>query len=639
MRRLAAIALLAALPAYADAAEHADPQDAQPTAVTARLAGTRIHLTARFAFEIDAPGTAAGALAFVIPPRAVVTAGTAIVNGARHRLRLEKAETARRAFDALTLAPADGHQRAWAFVIDVASGLVTVDTLAARRAHVVLELALDAQTCFYNDARYVELPASWWAHLPAAPRTRPHVDDQEVTLACGDRSDDNNHWFGLASRHLRAQPAGERRIGTIAGMLPIEATHFAQVEIDLARELGDVPGDLHTVIVLDHSRSLRPGELEAERAIVAAYVRAAPASHVQVIAFARRAAPLLASWMIASRAAPQLDRAIRALPPRNGSNLDVALGEAAAWLARVHGTRRIVIIGDERLPARLDPDAGALASLIPTGVLVHAVAPVPGGGLVRDDDAVLAPLAAATQGIAASGGPEDDGSLDAMMLVRPTSLDRLTIGGSGWEMLQDPVGCTDSLTEGRACTWWAQSDGGGGPITIAGRVWNRPFERVVRADPSRARELARTLSVLGVLDRELQTQVDRVARAVSSVWSLFGRWGGDGGYEDLGGYGTFGTGRFSTTGGVTDTIGVPVLTRHEPDVRPQLAPAVARCGAGAVRVAIEIETTGEEIVAVEVRATPADAALEACIAEAVWDTTLRIADPPAHAMTHVVFGT
>ncbi len=639
MLRVAVVAVLAATPALA----WADEDNDAPTSVQATLVGTNVRMQATFAFDVQGPFVALDLHTFAIPSTAVVTSGAAIVGGKRHRLRLEPAESVERAFDALTLKPGSNDDRAWALAIDAGSSAVSVDVLAPYEAHVVLELTLDAPTCFYKDARYVELPSRWWQRLPAARRAS-HASDAELSEACGKVGDDGDtQWLGFASRHLVEQPAGERRIGTIAGRLSLDTTSFARVEIDLARELGDVPADLHTVIVVDHSRSMSADELEAQRAIVAAYVRAAPTSRVQVIGYTRRAEPLLPSWMVASHAAPRLDRAIRALPPRNGSNIDAALTEAATWLARVPGTRRIVLFSDERLADRLAEEPAALRALLPADTLVHVVHPASHGfGIERADDSMLAPLAAATNGIATFAATDDDGNIDATMLLRPVSLDHIAIGSSGWQTVDafvDAHACETRLVEGQTCTWWGEGAGAAGPVMLTGLLWNTPVARVLRPDPSQARTLARMLSVIQVFDADLQRQIDRVAFAVNSVWSLFAQWGGSGGYEEIGGFGTLRRGGF---GGSTHDTGIgrpgPGRGSITSELQGQLRSVVHRCRPGDARVTLDVETTLEEIVTLAVEVTPADGRVHDCIEEAVWDTTLRIANAPAHARSLVAFG-
>lgn len=639
MRWLAVAALFVAAPAWADGSDDEDPL----TSVTATLTGTTVRLQARFAVTLDDPGVALATETFTIPAGSVVTAASVVADGHRHRLHLEHAEAASKIVEALTLKPGTDGDRAWAFSLSGSAGLVTLDALVAKPVHAALELVLEMPSCFHRDARYIELPQRWAQHLVHGAHVVVGEDSPEIDEVCGDGSGEPARWIGFAARHLARQPAGDARIGTLAGRLPLEGAQFARIEIDLARRLGDVPRDLHTAIVIDHSRSMTAAELEAQRAIVAAYLRAAPLGHVQVIAYARKAEPQLAGWTIASHAAPMIDRAIRALPPRNGSNLDAALLEAGAWLARVDGTKRILLFSDERLAERLGSiEPASLAQLVPRGVLLHVVRPFEGGDtLDRDDEGALAPLAAATHGIEVTGGITESNQQDATILVRPISLDHLEISAPGWETLDVGVesrDCSIQLAEGHACTWWGRSTAAADTLVIAGLLWNTPFRRIVHADVAQARTLARILSVAQVLDGDLQEQVDRVAVAVNSVWSLFARWGGSGGYEDLGGMGTIGVGRFSGTshdGGVSDTVGF-TEGHIGLDLRRQIQPALAGCGAGTARVDVRVETTQEEIV--DVGVDTASAVLKDCVTEALWDTTLRIANAPQHATTRVAFG-
>ena len=642
MRRFLVVAVVAALPALANA----EPEDTseQPTSVEVAFAGTTARIKAKFAFEIEGPGVWVGLHSFAIPHNSVVTSGAAIVDGKRHALRLDKADEAKRAFDALTLKPTQRGNRAWVFVLDGGSDLVTIDLLAPRSAKVVLELTLDAPTCFNRDVRYVELDEAWWNRVPARDKTLTATNEQ-LDHTCSGDGGEHVRWIGSPARELSKQPAGHRRIGTIAGRLALPSTHLARVEIDVARVLSEVPADLHTAIVIDHSRSLTADDIETERGIVAAYLRAAPTSRVQVIGFARHAQPLLASWMIASHAAPQVDRLIRALPLRNGSNVDAALVEAAKWLAQVRGTKRIVVFSDERLGERFDGSAGALVELLAPSTLVHVVQPIGlGSGVERndDDESVLQLLAKATHGIATFASLVDNSVADATMLVRPISIDKLEVSAAGWERLDalpDGRDCSTSLREGVSCTWWGQGNGAAGPITISGLLWNKPFKRVIHGDPTQALVLARALSAMRALDEELQKQVDEAAHAVSSVWSLFAQWGGSGGYEDLGGFGTIGLGRFGTSSrdhGIG--VGSTGRGRGPLDLRAQLQPAVDGCRPSNVYVTINVETTLEEIVHVAVDVQPADASIASCITDAVWDTTLGISDPPPRVTTRVAFG-
>lgn len=652
MRRLAVLLLLAAGPAYAQV----DPDDTStdgglpPTSVHARLAGTTVELTARFAFDVDGPTFDVGIHPVTLPPGAVVTSAVATVNRSSHRLTLDDAEHIENVFSAFTTTVA-GSKRAWAVRIAKSSSGgsagVDLDIAAAARGHVVVELSVEVPGCFYGDARYAQVPASWYSHLDAI-RDRVKQDDH-LDGTCNVQSDVFPlEWLRFPVRELTTKPFGDARIGTAAGRLALGEDHVARVEIDLSSKLTQVPGDLHTAIVIDGSRSLSADEIETQRAIVASYLQQAPPqSHVQVIAYARHAKALLPSWMPAASSAPRIDREIRALAPRNGSNVDEAIVEAGVWLARATGTRRLIVIDDGRFASRISEIPTAqLAHALPDRTLVHVVdVSWNRSGLVRMDDLMLGELAASTGGIGVAAGMPEDHKLDATMLVHPLGIDRIKVTGSGWHDLQDLGSCPtidrgddELLAEGMSCTWWGRGDAVSGPITFEGFLWGQHITRVLRADPSQGRHLARELTTSdSIFDDDMKKRIDRAAFAVNDAWSMLVTWGGTGGYADIEGSGSFGFGRSgSSHDGVGDSIGF--ASGHvKLDLKKQLAPAVAACHATASKVTIGLETTLQEIVDVTVAVTPYDETIQRCIVEAVWDISLAIPSAPAMANSTTVF--
>ena len=595
------------------------------SAVGARLDGTTARLTARFSMDVRA-GMGLDVAAIPIPTGAVVTGGTAIIGSARHPLRLVEAESAQRAFEGLAAKPL-AREHAWALLVSSSSAAVSLNALAATEAKLTIELAVDMPTCFHRDARYALVPELWQQNVAAALRA---TADDALTTACAPSDTEGMKWLRFPSHQL-----GKQRIGMVAGVLAVEAGRLVRVEIDLAPRLADVPGDLATAIVIDQSRSMSASELETQRALVASYLQLAPASRVQVIAYARRAQALLPVWMTAAQAAARVDRAIRALAPANGSNLDVALHEAASWLARTHGTKRIVLVSDERLGDRFADIEKTLVPLVPASTLVHVVTPTGGTTTQRDDEGLLAGLAKPSEGVEVMAGDNPD----ATMLLRPTSLDHVEVKAPGWDTfgfgpMPDCAGL-DKLAEGNACEWWAKTATTSGPITIEGLLWNHRVSRIVSPDASQARTLARMLAGANTLEGDLAKQVARAAQAVDSAWSLFGTWGGKGGYEDLGGYGTIGLGRIGTTSSHdvgTGTLGPP---ERPLELTKLLQPAIERCKPTNAKVTVTIETTLQEIVDVAAKLEPANDAIRDCITEAVWDTTLSVAAPPAHGTTVV----
>ncbi len=645
MRRWLLAALLASSVTRGAHADEPTPEAPPlPHVVGGRIDGTVVRVVARFTVHGEGPGVWPAA-SLPLPEPSIVTGATAIAGGRSHRLSLVASDVARETFDALELGD-PANDREWAIQLSAESGSpdVLVDVAAPRAARLEVDLELELPTCFYNDVRYASLPTDWGAVLdPAlAARARKQVDG--LAEACG--GVETALWLAFPSHELASAP-GELHVGVLGGRLPLGAEHLARVELDLARELADVPADLHTAIVIDGSRSLTGTEAAEQRAIVAAYLRAAPHGSVQVIAYARDARALLPAWTDATAAAPKVERALRDLVARNGSNLDRGLQEAGAWLARADGTKRVVVFTDQRVAYRLEhATPAALQALLPQGTLVHVVALTGTTGVLeRADDVLFGGLAEATQGIGVRGGTDTHGAVDATMLARPISLDHVAFEAPGWTRVEhgtcalEPDG---SLAEGHACRWWGRGGVEAGPVTIEGLVWNKRFVRMVRPEPVYARELARELTMTNAVDGDaLRIAIERAAFAVDSAWSLLATWGGTGGYNDLGEIGTMG---MSSSGGCCGDVGTtssdrgyviaasPVL-----DLRAQFADAVALCKPDGARVEIEIETTQQEIVDVEVEVTGGSRALHDCIVEGVWDTPVAIKNAPEHATTSFAF--
>jgi hypothetical protein len=638
-----------------------DADDAIPRHVDARLEGTSARLNVKLTFDL----AGGNVVQIPLPTRAVVIAAVATIDGATRSLALVPALA-----DSEESTLGSRADRGWMIYVSGGAGAVWLETLAPHAAHLELDLELEAPTCFYRDARYLDIPPGWRDALDRDIARTLVAPSDELAANCA-RSPDLT-WIAFPSSELVAHPRrgdrndghGERlpihgagvahelaRIGDdrIAGhgeRLALDATeHIAHVELDLARELGTVPPDLYTALVIDASRSRSAKQAEIQRAIVQAYLQAAPRGHIQVIAYARTAHALLPAWSLAGASDAAIDRAIRAIVPRNGSNADAGLAEAAAWLSRVRGTRRVIVFSDGLPSMHLGATAGTqLAKLLPAGTLVHAVTLDDAAGeLARDDDATFAELANATAGMAVRGGLDEHGDVDATMLARPIALDRITVAGEGWETLgltDDECDGRSTLREGGSCSWWGDGDASSGPVTIEAMIWGRSVVRTV--DPARARalSLARTLTAITYIDGEKQLQIETAARAVSSAWSLLARWGGDG-------YGVPNTVLAGRTA-LAPRISIGQVNRMHPppsglesQLETQLEPVVATCNAGGVHVRIYVEITCEEIVDVQVEVTGAhggEVQLRDCVTEGVWNTMLSLPDAPTHTSRNIEFG-
>jgi Mg-chelatase subunit ChlD len=642
---VALLAVLLAVLAHAHADDATEDDDALrwPTRASLRLAGTMARIEARFVIDVEGPAlTSTNMFSFALPPDGVVTAGSVRVGSHVQALALGRPETIAR--DLAQLTSGSGTPRAWAIHIETTPIGATRDqavvgVVAPRPARMTLDVTIEAPTCFFADARHVLVPERWRVRGGA-----PFARADELAEACG-RATESENWVSVPARALARRQPGEQRIGVIASRLPLQSQHLARVEIDLAGTLSEVPGDLHTAIIVDASRSMTDEKRASQRATVDAYLRATPLGRVQLIAYARDARALLPSWTPAITAAPLIARAFATLIPKNGSNVDVALAVAGEWLARTRGTRRVIVFTDElvarELGQRLETHPDSITAGLPTKTIVHAVHLFGDGGtLVRDDDALLARVASATEGICVQGGADERSTIDASILVRPLSLDNITISGPGWRELDDlPLACNSArLLEGHTCAWLAEGTAAAGPITFAGFLWGRRIVRVVQPDPGHARALARMLVHYTGLTHELHEQVQRAALAVNDAWSLFATWGArSGGYPDEPSGGGTGWGTICDCRGF-GTIGHGSGTGSalsSDSVQRQLAASVRACKPRS-QVTVELETTRDEIVAVTV-AVDDTRAVRACIEEAIWSAAVTIPGAPGHAHTTLQF--
>jgi hypothetical protein len=610
--------LLASTPAAADLAK--------PVRLIGKLDGSTARISARYTLAVGATWSESQA-ELDLPRDGLVTAARASLGGTTHELALLGAEAAQAKFQALAGDEAKPGAKTSAVLVEAGYGRTKISVASARAGTLVVDLELAVPSCFLREVRYVAVPASWKAI--AGTTRKPSATDDELDVACG-RPTEDRVWTGFASHDVARLPSGAR-VDVAGDRVDLGGETFARVELGLANVLADIPRDLATVLVIDNSRSLGPDEQAAQRELVQAYLKRVPSSRVQVVAFARHAQPLLSGWMNAGSTAATVDQALARLVPQNGSNFDAGLAEAATWLRKLEGTRRVVLITDELMADRLQSTtAPTLKQLLPAGTLVHVVIPDPSPGThLRDDDGRLAPLAAATEGMRMRIGAAEAAPLDATRLVRPTSLDDLAITAPGWTALtaQDrEQACENelSLDEGGACTWWGKSTSRQ-PITIEGKIWGKLFMRVVTPSLARATDLVRQLSTHPVLPAELRDLADQQARAVNSKWSLYAAWGGPGTYE------VHGAGGSSATCGCDGpgSIGHGGATGHgtigtlpQIDLRTQLADQLATCKLGSERVQVKVELTWAEIVDVHVTARQPDHAR--CVAEVVWASAPQI---------------
>ncbi|MEO8699773.1 MAG: vWA domain-containing protein [Kofleriaceae bacterium] len=637
MYRVVLAVLLASTVASADEPEPEQPRVSQ---VHGRLEGATATFKVRYLVR-----TRRGELAldrtFSLPRRASVIAATASFGGVSRRLDLVAADEAERQFDAIRQREPSSLRR-WAVALSGRTGVTVVRSAIATPSTgtLAIELELEMPACFERDARHVPIPGAWRAALDPTLRAL-QVKPTSPDAPCGFETSADDLWLAFPAHELASKPDSLERVGAFAGRVVLGDQHVVRFELDTAGKLSDMPRDLATAIVVDNSRSLSQPERDAQRSFVAAYLREAPAdSRVQVIGYARHATPLLPAWTAVASARTQTDRVLASLVPRNGSNFDDALVEASRWLATVHGARRIVLVTDERFATRLDGDPTALAAQLPPGTVVQVAAISGYDGLYRDDDIALAKLATATEGLAMRAGKLDP-KASYPWLIRPTTLEQVTIKAPGWRIRSSDSGCGDELGEGTSCVIWADGFALAGPIAVEGYLWTRKVSRIVRPDPAHAKQLARELQYM-TNPLELGKRIEVAARAINTRWSLYGEWGGTGGYSDtfvVSGEsccGELGTSSISGHGSSGTTCTAVGASLPPLDLSPQLAGPIAACNLNGATATAAIEAKLDEIVDVAVTISPANPALQTCVTDAIWNTAITIPKEYPHQVTRVV---
>lgn len=616
------VTLAAAASARADDAKHVD----------VAFHGAIAQLTVTFEMRQESLGRTDSTL--FAPPNAVVTGGVVRDSAGSHTLALVRSDDATRTYDALSNA-APGRARASFVEVSqrVGDPRVEVTILAPRPETYTVELTFEAPTCLQDDMRYVAVPLDWESGLS---RT---LQDTATANACGGA--ENAVFIGVASSELAGRKPGADRIGVSAARFATKSAQAARLDLAIAGTLSAVPPDLHTVLVVDTSRSVTDHERDVARAVVKSYLDQAPRSSVQVVTYARTATALLPEWSRAGANARAIDQQLANVTPRNGSELPAALREASTWLAKVNGTRRVVIISDARVADRIAAiSTTALAHDLPARTLVHVVALDGNEELTRDDNARWADLAAATEGIATSVGSSD---VDATALVRPISLDHLEIEGRGLTALAKGGNpCGASLLQGTSCSWWATGPGSDA-VTVRGLLWNHRWSKRVPLGSRRDVHIARQLSFILDDADPLAIEALRAARAVNGEWSLTAQWGGSGGYNDVGPEGGAGWGATCDCGPI-GTIGHGSGTGTAPLsptwLRDQLASAVGACTRTGVTISLTVELTREEIVDVTAKVSGAGADLqriESCATEAVWNANVTPPRLDEHQTQQVTF--
>ena len=456
----------------------------------------------------------------------------------------------------------------------------------------------------------------------------PVVDACEHLVAY-DTADPADHvlaWPARAATGLRLTDA----------RLAVPGLAVRDVELAIAPRLVAPPVRPTVVFVVDASKSQGADGVAAQLAIVRGYLAHQPDARVEVVVARRAATRLFGDVVPASTFPAALAARAGALTVGNGSHLERALALAADILAAASGPRRLVAFTDDRLRPALTDDALRVAlARLPADAIAHVVVPHGGAAEVwTDRESHFAGVIAPWGGIAATVGAAGDPA-PLVELVRPIALRDVAVG--------DEV-IADEVREGHGLRSLTQTDAAA-PVTAW--LWGRRVEATVLAAPvDRIRVARLTLARFEELDDAAVQALAGLAHATTRLTSLIadqpswqpgglpevelGMRGGDSGGAMCGlPMGISGVGRIGTIGHGSGTVTVDVLPR--PDVHALLAARIDGCaaplGARGWQLAIEVATTGDEVVDVAAALTGVDdaglaARVEACAIEAGWDLDL-----------------
>lgn len=573
-----------------------------------------------------------------MPPGAVATGlrAMAIQNGAPVWFAgdLLEAELAAARYKALTgiggYYPKDPALLSWRGESHLALQVFPIDPKGKK----TVEYTLEAPTRWVDGRWTLELPKMGTEKLAATAKV--HAEDAGDALEIDDVEVAPGAIRSLAGGlSIALRPKAPKTLGgSLASVGFAKGRALVHTSIEIAGRVSQAPKGAWVVVVVDGSRSLTDEERSAQVAATKAYLGHLPDAHVQVLAFDREVKPLHAAFVGTGQAVKDLEG--HAWAKRNGSALDLALGEAAKRIAQAPdgAPRRILLTTDLRTASTLTP--ATVPSLASTKAVVH-LATIGAGAprLVRDDVDPWSAVPRATGGVLwrAFAKPKDEARARVVFeeWARPLRVDRIALGGVG---LAKDLEAPTSLAEGEGFDDLRLTDFPTPSIEVRGELWSSPIKTVLATTADEERRWA-ALVFGSELHHDLkESEMMALAirgGAVSPVTSYLAIEPGvrpstegleEGEAFGVGGLGLFGVG----AGGGGCGIGLGTTFDHRRYLRDALAPAVAACGGAGKALKLRLETTRTEVVAATASTKgPGDDTLKACVVEAAWALDLPAA--------------
>jgi subtilisin-like proprotein convertase family protein len=436
---------------------------------------------------------------------------------------------------------------------------------------------------------------------------------------------------------IRVAPPAIREVAARLGrVVAADTKAFLRVEVDVAPELSALPRSARVAFVVDASHTMGPEGIDAQLAMMEAYLAHVPDARVEVVLARRRAVRLFGTFRLAGEVHSALEaaRASGDLAPGNGSALDAGTALAAKILRGVPGPHRIVLATDELLRAAFTNDLAIRAlAAAPEGAVAHVVVMRGLSGelsLVRDDRDPLAPIPRRSGGIlvrldGVAGAAQKELVPAVLSLVRPVRIDDFRVLGADLSSGGETPGAMDEGSGWRAMVALPEAPSA---ITLTGQIWSRRFERAVSSRPGFDLSVAAWVfseDDYHDLSREEQLRVAFKGRAVSPVTSYLAVEPGVRpstiGIERHGSGMGLGSGFGSAGGSVGCRVDSPA-----PDLAGLLAAAAERCvnelrPPAGWSVALSVETTLDEVV--DVAATGTAHPVRECLVEAAWAVRLN----------------
>ena len=436
---------------------------------------------------------------------------------------------------------------------------------------------------------------------------------------------------------LEQKHPGHNLDGRLA-VVPIhEGRVLTRYEFEAPPKLSTVPRWAHIVLVIDGSRSFA-GQADSALAALDGYLShfEATGAAVQTIVFDREVRQLHPRFVSTAAARTRLRFGLT--DPKNGSAVDLALAHAARLLdtAPPGAERRIVLVTDTHTRSALQPQQlhDALGN---RQALVHIVQIWDGTpSLRRQDEHAWAPVARATGGVYWEGNASRDtlraadSTAEAVFeeLARPLRVHHLRMHSTALAPEQIDLEA-DQLDEGQGMrdTFLAERAAPG--YVVSGELWATPVRLSLISNPQHqtlwsalvfGSDLRDTLSA-----EEMMTLALR-GGAVSPVTSYLAiepgvRPSTDGIARSGVGVGAgFGSGY-----GIGSSHGSSAAPRQF-DAHEYLRAAVtsiwSNCGGTPGDATVTLETTLEEIVAVDAQLAYDNPIQHQCLSTAIWELAL-----------------